>query len=898
MERHPRADTLGVVVRRRRHALGWGATLVSLAFALVAVSTAAALPPNFRDTVAISGLTEPTQVRFAPNGKVYVAEKSGIVKELDSLDDPTPRQVADLRTNVHNYWDRGLLGLAVDPDGTTVYVAYTYDREPGNPTIPRWGTGQASDDCRDRDPTGNEGCPVSGRLSRIDVATGTETPLVEDWCQQYPSQSVGEVNVGSDGYLYLVAGDGAAFFNGPPNNGGPDDPRLNVCGDPPSEGGQLRGQDWRTTGDPLGLGGSAIRVDRTTGYGVPGNPGYTSNGNNNRSRIIGYGFRNPYRSTLRPGTSDLYIGDVGQGSREAIKRIPTPASAQPLNFGWGCYEGSVSLNQYSIPLCDSLYPPGGSEQGTVTFPFFEYRHDSAVVTGDGCPLNLGAAIAGLAFAPGTGEYPALYRGALFFADYARRCIWYMEPGAGGVPDPARMRFFGATVASGDYAGPVDLEFGPGGDLFYVDLVPGTSTGAVRRIRYFAGNQPPIVQASVANPDPPLGAPVQFSSTGSSDPDALPGETLTYAWDLDGDGQFDDSTQAEPAFTYTSGNWTANSRGNVNVRLRITDALAVATTSGPVEVRPGNRRPVATIDAPGTSLRWSAGQGVSFGGRASDADEQLAPASMSWSVILQHCPSGCHVHTVQGFSGVTGGSFTMPDHELPYHLELTLTVTDARGATDVKTVRLDPRAVRVRIQSDPPGVPLTLDGASSSEPLERTLVAGTPRAISAPEAYGDLRFDGWSDGGASSHSVTPTEDTTLVARYRGPTAPPPAVLPGLPPSLDRTPPRLSVAAKRRQPALRTRVVRVAARCPDEACTARATGALKVGARASGAKAQSAARRALAGQRVTLAVRLSAKALKAARRAAGSRRRVTFALSIVAKDAAGNRTTARRTVELVR
>ena len=863
--------------------------LVALALALTVAGPALALPTNFRDTVAISGLTEPTQVRFAPNGKVYVAEKRGVVKELDSLEDSTPRLVSDLRTNVHSYWDRGLLGLAVDPDGTTLYVAYTYDREPGNPTIPRWGApNQDSDDCRDRDPTGNEGCPVSGRLSRISVATGVETPLVEDWCQQYPSQSLGEVNVGPDGYLYLVAGDGAAFFNGPFNNGGPDDPRLNVCGDPPSEGGQLRGQDWRTTGDPLGLGGSAIRVSRTTGNGVPGNPGYTAPGNDNRSRIIGYGFRNPYRSTLRPGTSDLYIGDVGQGSREAIKRIPSLApGAPPRNFGWGCYEGTVALNQYDIPLCDSLYPPAGSELGTVTFPFFEYSHGSTIVSSEECPnpAECSGAISGLSFAGTTGEYPDAYDRALFFTDYTRRSIWWMEAGAGGVPDPTRVGFFGRTVSSGPFAGPVDLEFGPAGDLFYVDLVPGTSAGTVRRIRYFAGNQPPIVEASVADPDPPLNAPVQFSSAGSSDPDALPGDALTYAWDLDGDGQFDDSTDASPSRTYTTPE-------NVTVRLRIVDALGLPSVSAPIVVRPGNSRPVATI--PASSLK-SAGQTVSFGGQASDADEPLGPASMSWSVNLQHCPAGCHVHPLQSFAGVASGSFTMPDHEPPYYVELTLTVTDSRGATDAKTVRFDPRAIRIRIQSDPPGVPLTLDDASSSEPLERTLIAGTSSAVSAPEAYGNLRFAGWSDGDGPSHSLTPGGDTTLVARYEGP----PAAPPGLPPpALDRTPPRLSVAAKRRQPTLRTRVVRVVARCANELCTARASGALKFGARASGVKLRGAPRQAIAGRQVLLSVRLSSKALKAARRAAASRRRVTLAVSVDAKDAAGNRATVRRTVELVR
>ena len=79
---------------------------------------AAAVPPGFTESVAFSGLTAPTAVRFAPDGRVVVAEKSGLVKVFDSLTDSTPTVLADLRTNVHDFWDRGLLGLALDPNFT------------------------------------------------------------------------------------------------------------------------------------------------------------------------------------------------------------------------------------------------------------------------------------------------------------------------------------------------------------------------------------------------------------------------------------------------------------------------------------------------------------------------------------------------------------------------------------------------------------------------------------------------------------------------------------------------------------------------------------------------------------------------------------------------------------
>ena len=37
------------------------------------------------------------------------------------------------------------------------------------------------------------------------------TPLITDWCQQYPSHSVGDLGFGADGALYVSGGDGASF---------------------------------------------------------------------------------------------------------------------------------------------------------------------------------------------------------------------------------------------------------------------------------------------------------------------------------------------------------------------------------------------------------------------------------------------------------------------------------------------------------------------------------------------------------------------------------------------------------------------------------------------------------------------------------------------------------------
>jgi glucose/arabinose dehydrogenase len=84
---------------------------------------AATLPAGFTESTVVSGLTNPTVLRFASDGRVFVAEKSGLIKVFDNLSDPTPTVFADLRTNVHNFWDRGLLGMALHPNfPATPYV--------------------------------------------------------------------------------------------------------------------------------------------------------------------------------------------------------------------------------------------------------------------------------------------------------------------------------------------------------------------------------------------------------------------------------------------------------------------------------------------------------------------------------------------------------------------------------------------------------------------------------------------------------------------------------------------------------------------------------------------------------------------------------------------------------
>jgi glucose/arabinose dehydrogenase len=760
---------------------------------------AAAVPPGFTEVTAFSGLVQPTAVRFAPDSRIFVAEKRGTIQMYDDVDDPTPTRVADLRTEVHNFWDRGLLGLAVDPQFPArpyLYVLYTFDGPIGG-TAPRWGTaGADSDPCPTPPGANGDGCVVSGKLARLTLTgtTTTKRDLIHDWCQQYPSHTVGDLVFGADGALYVSAGDGASFtFTDYGQDGSP----RNPCGDPPggvggamtppsAQGGALRSQDLRTPADPVTLDGTVIRVDPSTGAALPSNPGAAAADANAR-RIVAYGFRNPFRITTRPGSQDIWVGDVGAGVWEELNRIPTPASAV-RNYGWPCYEGSgrqAAFDAADLTLCENLY----AQPSADVVPYFAYRHDQRLNAADTCSSTGGSSSAGVSFSfYSGGPYPPAYDGALFFADYSRRCIWVITRGTDGLLDRAGARPFVSNAA-----GPVDLELSPAGELFYVDMGGGT----IRRIlhnpascpggQYLAHYFPnrtltgaPAVTACEAAPlDHPAGrpwpagvGPDDFSARWTATFDFPTAGTYTFrATTSDGirvrvDGELlIDEWRDQDTTTFAA--TRALSAGPHQVQIEWYEARgdAVAGLSWARQPAAGAPQPVITSPSAGTT--WKVGDRIAFTGSAADAEDgTLPPSALSWEVLLRHCPSGCHSHPVQSFTG-SGGTFAAVDHEYPSHLELRLTATDSGGRTATAVRRLDPRTVPVTVTSRPPGLRLTVGQRTATTPFTSRVVVGGRVTVSAPSPQardgGSYAFRRWSDGGTASHDITAGETArTLTA----------------------------------------------------------------------------------------------------------------------------------------
>ena len=269
---------------------------------------------------------------------LFVALRGGDVRVIDLQTSsflPTPLVSVP---GVDERGEGGLLGLAFHPDFQTngrFFVHATLDPGDANPG--------------DIDPFTSTVLEYSISTGNPLVANPSATTILEvdqpfsnhngGWIGFNPAASSGE-----ESYLHITIGDGGASA-----------PGQTIAGD-------LLGNVLR-----LDVDGDDFPADSNRNYAIPtGNPfaGPTTG----EDEIFAYGLRNPFQAGFDRFTGDLWIGDVGEDTREEVNVIRATSSGGE-NFGWDACEGLLST-----AACTALK---SDPNNNVVDPVYDYSRPGA-----------------------------------------------------------------------------------------------------------------------------------------------------------------------------------------------------------------------------------------------------------------------------------------------------------------------------------------------------------------------------------------------------------------------------------------------------------------------------------------------------------------------------------------
>jgi glucose/arabinose dehydrogenase len=235
------------------------------------VINAATVPAGFTDSIVASGLTNPTAMALAPDGRIFVCEQGGslrVIKNGALLSTPF------LTVTVNSSGERGLLGIAFDPNFVSNQLVYVYYTA----TTPA----------------------IHNRISRFtasgDVALAGSETIVMDMpnLSTATNHNGGALHFGPDGNLYVAVGDNANSANA------------------------------QTLSTRLG---KMLRITSTGGIPTD-NPFFNQATGDNRA-IWALGVRNPFTFTFQAGVGRMFINDVGENTWEEIND-----GIAGSNYGW------------------------------------------------------------------------------------------------------------------------------------------------------------------------------------------------------------------------------------------------------------------------------------------------------------------------------------------------------------------------------------------------------------------------------------------------------------------------------------------------------------------------------------------------------------------------------------
>jgi glucose/arabinose dehydrogenase len=264
------------------------------------VSPAQSAPPSgFTESPVVCGLMGPTDMEFAPDGRLFVAEQAGRVRIANT--DETLAPFLNISTKVDSTdGGRGLHALTFDPGfSTNRYVYLHYTKKATSTT-----------------PVHNRTVRVTANANGTRMVSGSEKLIFKLDNQPRNGHQGGAIDFGKDGKLYIATGDDRT----------PSDPI-----EPP------------VSQQLTNLFGKMLRINKS-GTIPTTNPFYATTSGNNRA-IWALGLRNPFKFAVQPGKGTIFINDPGEDAWEEINR-----GAAGANYGWPIHEGVANDPQYMDPI--------------------------------------------------------------------------------------------------------------------------------------------------------------------------------------------------------------------------------------------------------------------------------------------------------------------------------------------------------------------------------------------------------------------------------------------------------------------------------------------------------------------------------------------------------------------
>jgi hypothetical protein len=405
------------------------------------------------------------------------------------------------------------------------------------------------------------------------------------------------------------------------------------------------------------------------------------------------------------------VADVGWFSWEEVDRISAGdgQAATAINFGWPCKEGP----EYFIPpfFSEAPYCAGLAGADTTRGPWLAYGDGVGPDAFSSCPV--GRSVGPLATVRAASPLPLGLGSGLFIADFVRGCAWIAsERLPGGALSAAAL-----TQVPADFPLIVDAAQGPDGLIHWLALASDdfAGPGALNVLRTGVVADIDVV------PAPAPGALARLSARGSRT--SLEPGGLSFTWDLDADGEFDDAGGPDVEVVVDD---------PFDVSVRATDLLDRshdATTRVAVGTPPSialASEPSDGFVAPGTQVRVSA--------TVSDPDRDARASEAQWTVELRHCPNVCHVHPVLSGAGPEV-VFSAESHgtlEDSYYRVLAR-VTDRAGlaGTAYLDARVDDALAGLQNDQQP--------GTSPGEPLAPLPPASGPNGVPSPAPKPFLRL---------------------------------------------------------------------------------------------------------------------------------------------------------------